>query len=147
MFGYSLSTLLLYRCYYPHRSRDLMSRVCRLFLYCITPNPTKLYCTILLYTALPHTLIKFAALICFAQPSMALHCNLLHCTSMPYSALHPPTHLAVSDSPTDQQQHKSLQGPTLQWGKWRWAGPGTESIQLTFLRSSLLLPSKLAGVL
>ena len=29
--GYSLSTLLWYRCYNPHRSRDALSPVCRIF--------------------------------------------------------------------------------------------------------------------
>ena len=33
VFGYSWSTLLWYRCYYPHRSRDALSPVCRIFLY------------------------------------------------------------------------------------------------------------------
>ena len=32
VFGYSWSTLLWYRCYYPHRSRDAMSPVCGIFL-------------------------------------------------------------------------------------------------------------------
>ena len=31
VFGYSWSTLLWYRCYYPHRSRDSLSPVCRIF--------------------------------------------------------------------------------------------------------------------
>ena len=32
VFGYSWSTLLWYRCYYPHRSRDALSPVCGIFL-------------------------------------------------------------------------------------------------------------------
>ena len=32
VFGYSWSTLLLYRCYYPHRSRDALSPICGIFL-------------------------------------------------------------------------------------------------------------------
>jgi hypothetical protein len=32
VFVYSWSTLLWHRCYYPHRSRDSMSLVCRIFL-------------------------------------------------------------------------------------------------------------------
>ena len=32
VFGYSWSTLLWYRCYYPHRSRDALSPVCRIFI-------------------------------------------------------------------------------------------------------------------
>ena len=31
VFGYSWSTLLWYRCYYPHRSRDALSPVCGIF--------------------------------------------------------------------------------------------------------------------
>ena len=31
VFGYSWSTLLWYRCYYPHRSRDSLSPVCGIF--------------------------------------------------------------------------------------------------------------------
>ena len=31
VFGYSWSTLLGYRCYYPHRSRDALSPVCGIF--------------------------------------------------------------------------------------------------------------------
>ena len=31
VFGYSRSTLLWYRCYYPHRSRDALSPVCGIF--------------------------------------------------------------------------------------------------------------------
>ena len=31
VFGYSWSTLLWYRCYYPHRSRDALSPICRIF--------------------------------------------------------------------------------------------------------------------
>ena len=31
LFGYSWSTLLWYRCYYPHRSRDALSPVCGIF--------------------------------------------------------------------------------------------------------------------
>ena len=34
VFGYSWSTLLWYRCYYPHRSRDALSPVCGIFLVC-----------------------------------------------------------------------------------------------------------------
>ena len=33
VFGYSWSTLLWYRCYYPHRSRDALSPVCGIFLF------------------------------------------------------------------------------------------------------------------
>ena len=33
VFGYSWSTLLWHRCYYPHRSRDALSPVCRIFLH------------------------------------------------------------------------------------------------------------------
>ena len=45
VFGYSWSTLLWYRCYYPHRSRDALSPVCRMFpSLCLTVhlslNPT-----------------------------------------------------------------------------------------------------------
>ena len=32
VFGYSWSTLLRYRCYYPHRSRDALSPVCGIFI-------------------------------------------------------------------------------------------------------------------
>ena len=32
VFGYSWSTLLWHRCYYPHRSRDTLSPVCGIFL-------------------------------------------------------------------------------------------------------------------
>ena len=32
VFGYSWSTLLWYRCYYPHRSRDALSPVCGIFV-------------------------------------------------------------------------------------------------------------------
>ena len=32
VFGYSWSTLLWYRCYYPRRSRDALSPVCGIFL-------------------------------------------------------------------------------------------------------------------
>ena len=32
-FWYSWSTLLWYRCYYPHRSRDALSAVCKIFLH------------------------------------------------------------------------------------------------------------------
>ena len=32
VFGYLWSTLLWYRCYYPHQSRDALSPVCRIFL-------------------------------------------------------------------------------------------------------------------
>ena len=32
-FGYSWSTLLWYRCYYPHRSRDALSPVCGIFFF------------------------------------------------------------------------------------------------------------------
>ena len=32
-FGYSWSTLLWYRCYYPHRSRDALSPVCGIFTW------------------------------------------------------------------------------------------------------------------
>ena len=32
-FGYSWSTLLWYRCYYPHRSRDALSPVCGIFFW------------------------------------------------------------------------------------------------------------------
>ena len=32
VFGYSWSTLLWHRCYYPHRSRDALSPVCGIFL-------------------------------------------------------------------------------------------------------------------
>ena len=31
VFGYSWSTLLWYRCYYPHQSRDALSPVCGIF--------------------------------------------------------------------------------------------------------------------
>ena len=31
VFGYSWSSLLWYRCYYPHRSRDALSPVCGIF--------------------------------------------------------------------------------------------------------------------
>ena len=34
VFGYSVSTLLWYRCYYPHRSRDALSPVCGIFFSC-----------------------------------------------------------------------------------------------------------------
>ena len=34
VFGYSWSTLLWYRCYYPHLSRDALSPVCGIFLLC-----------------------------------------------------------------------------------------------------------------
>ena len=33
LWGYSWSTLLWYRCYYPHRSRDAFSPVCGIFPY------------------------------------------------------------------------------------------------------------------
>ena len=33
VFGYSWSTLLWYRCYYPHRSRDALSPVCGIFFW------------------------------------------------------------------------------------------------------------------
>ena len=33
VFGYSWPTLLWYRCYYPHRSRDALSPVCGIFCY------------------------------------------------------------------------------------------------------------------
>ena len=33
VFGYSWSTLLWYRCYYPHRSRELVSPVCGIFCH------------------------------------------------------------------------------------------------------------------
>ena len=36
VFGYSWFTLLWYRCYYPHRSRDALSPVCKIFLICAT---------------------------------------------------------------------------------------------------------------
>ena len=32
VFGYSWSTLLWYRCYYPHLSRDALSPVCKIFI-------------------------------------------------------------------------------------------------------------------
>ena len=32
-FGFSWSTLLWYRCYYPHRSRDALSPVCGIFCF------------------------------------------------------------------------------------------------------------------
>ena len=33
VFGYSWSTLLWYRCYYPHRSKDALSTVCGIFFF------------------------------------------------------------------------------------------------------------------
>ena len=32
VFGYSWSTLLWYRCFYPHRSRDDLSPICGIFM-------------------------------------------------------------------------------------------------------------------
>ena len=36
VFGYSWSTLLWYRCYYPHRTRDALSPVCGIFVLCFS---------------------------------------------------------------------------------------------------------------
>ena len=36
--GYSWSTLLWHRCYYPHRSRDALSPVCGIFFVHLTKN-------------------------------------------------------------------------------------------------------------
>ena len=39
VFDYSWSTLLWYRCYYPHRSRDALSPVCGIFITNIPDCP------------------------------------------------------------------------------------------------------------
>ena len=42
--GYSWSTLLWHRCYYPHRSRDALSPVCGIFfVYPISQRPSNLH--------------------------------------------------------------------------------------------------------
>ena len=41
VFVYSWSTLLWYRCYYAHRSRDSMSPICRIFFFFVLWSPPK----------------------------------------------------------------------------------------------------------
>ena len=45
VFGYSWSTLLWHRCYYPHQSRDALSPVCGIFLYVATIAAFVVYIT------------------------------------------------------------------------------------------------------
>ena len=79
-FGYSWSTLLWYRCYYPHWSRDALSPVCRIFSY-VGRNIHGhcdwtfylgwiLYCLTLLFWAILYSPLSCCIPIYFSSPSI-----------------------------------------------------------------------------
>ena len=68
VFGYSWSTLLWYRCYYPHQSRDALSPVCGIFV-CV-------FCTFS-FKPILHLVLRSRPCICYitilVTPQPPLH--------------------------------------------------------------------------
>ena len=64
--GYSWSTLLWHRCYYPHRSRDALSPVCGIFIFHILWRETRALDVIIFKgTSICNSVFNILFFICF----------------------------------------------------------------------------------
>ena len=100
--GYSWSTLLWHRCYYPHRSRDALSPVYGIFTihYSVTYSTAwscrNAHCCNVIQKSVLHITVMY----CIAQHCTTQYCIVMHCTERCYkkncTVQNSPVHYSVN---------------------------------------------------